>query len=205
MDKKSVGCGKPLSNSFFPHLVCGEINLKGELCSDCKPVSVPEKDNQNDSVPEKTVQKGCGKFFYVIRDGEKNYHHCGKKFYGIIQLCKKCKPNHSSRNKPEEGRGRSEVSSGTNSCQQDELETDENSHTSVKTVRRRTAGTSSLSDKIFTSETKGYVPVPCIAKEDVKEAVKRLFKIVDKEIGLETTKGKRIVDGFNNELGKELT
>ena len=33
MKVKQKGCGKPLSNSFFPHLVCGE---KGDLCSNCE-------------------------------------------------------------------------------------------------------------------------------------------------------------------------
>ena len=87
--------------------------------------------------------------------------------------CPKCKPNHSSckglapcTDTPDYWSSKG-AESGTNSQQEN--------YSKKNLVCSKPADTSSLSDKIFTSDTKGYVPIPCIAQEDVKEFVKRLL------------------------------
>ena len=67
-------------------------------------------------------------------------------------------------------------------------------------IEQRETDTSTLSDKIWETTQHKYIPI-----NDIKDFIKRLFKVVDNEIGLETTKGRRIVNGFNRELGDKLT
>ena len=85
-------------------------------------------------------------------------------------------------------------------CKKFESKNHSQQETSKKSDFVKPADTSTLSDFRQRSQD-----VWSYEEENVKESIKRLFKVVDNEIGLETTKGRRIVNGFNRELGDKLT
>ena len=180
--------------------VCGE---KGLLCPKCKPSS---------------VCVNCGfeeEEHYHLKDGvfcitkEKVMNRRGVKFkpQNDVFILQKEHLERTQNHSPEEigeNHIKTENTSGTNS--QHDLGCFKSNGKDCSLCKETKTGTFNLSEKmrILIKRERGFFHCDQCREtywELHKEFIQRLFKVVDKEIGLETTKGRRITNGFNKLSG----